>query len=230
MQLFCWNAFTGRLDGMYLLLAQVAVHHAQGIPLALVVLGSCLYGESWYDWTDVLDDLKRVVDRKQVTQEILKICYNALEDLVKEVFLQIACSFDGQKQINLMKELAHFVPNLMHGIQVLTEKAFINIGASHVPITHELLKEMATELVRQKSANKLWDSKFWILRDFCVYLPKYSAIRIAKDIMKKWSKPHEIPFSTTELAEFWSKISMHGSYVTTSGGIQDFQKPDFYKF
>ncbi|XP_062024571.1 uncharacterized protein LOC133740644 isoform X2 [Rosa rugosa] len=79
---------------------------------------------------------------------------------------------------------------------------------------HELLKEMATELVRQKSANKLWDSKFWILRDFCVYLPKYSAVRIAKDIMKKWSKPHEIPFSTIELAEFWSKITMHESLMS----------------
>lgn len=77
-------------------MAQVAVHHAQGIPLALVVLGSRLYGGSWYNWEDVLDDLKRV-DRKQNSQEILKICYNALEDSVKEVFLQIASSYKRRK-------------------------------------------------------------------------------------------------------------------------------------
>lgn len=40
-------------------MAQVAEHHAQGIPLALVVLGSRLYGERWDNREDVLDDLKR---------------------------------------------------------------------------------------------------------------------------------------------------------------------------
>lgn len=75
---------------------QVAEHHTQGIPLALVVLGSRLYGESWYNREDVLDDLKRV-DRNQNSQEILKICHNALEDSVKEVFLQIPSSYKRRK-------------------------------------------------------------------------------------------------------------------------------------
>lgn len=56
-------------------MVQAAVHHARSrhsISFNLVVLGSRLYGESWYDWEDVLDDLKRI---------------DALEDSVKEVFL-----------------------------------------------------------------------------------------------------------------------------------------------
>ncbi|XP_031251323.1 TMV resistance protein N-like [Pistacia vera] len=71
LQLFCWKAFRkGHPTDGYLELSVQMVSHAVGLPLALEVLGSFLFGRSEAEWKDALDRLKKVPDRRIF--EILK--------------------------------------------------------------------------------------------------------------------------------------------------------------
>ncbi|XP_062020808.1 disease resistance protein Roq1-like [Rosa rugosa] len=82
LQLFSWNASPkSRLSSDYEELANKAVHSAQGLPSALVLLGSLLCGkhlDQWQTVLSVLDNKKRVSNKKIL--EDLKITYIALEE------------------------------------------------------------------------------------------------------------------------------------------------------
>ncbi|KAH9725644.1 Disease resistance-like protein DSC1 [Citrus sinensis] len=69
------------------------VNYADGLPLALEIMGSFLFGMRKAEWKDALDRLKYVPDQKIF--EILKISYDGLQETEKKIFLDIACFFKG---------------------------------------------------------------------------------------------------------------------------------------
>ncbi|XP_037496739.1 LOW QUALITY PROTEIN: TMV resistance protein N [Jatropha curcas] len=93
--LFCKHALKQKFPRTgYFELSNMAIDHAQGIPLALKVLGSNLYGKSEEVWVDELEQLKGVFDEK--IKHILRISYDGLRENEKEIFLAIACMFKGE--------------------------------------------------------------------------------------------------------------------------------------
>ncbi|WRX27624.1 NB-ARC - like 10, partial [Theobroma cacao] len=62
----------------YVEYARSVVKHYGGLPLALQVLGSSLYGKSINVWTSALEKLKAIPDSK--IQKILRISYDSLKD------------------------------------------------------------------------------------------------------------------------------------------------------
>ncbi|KAI5349912.1 hypothetical protein L3X38_002803 [Prunus dulcis] len=60
LELFCWHAFKTSEPplGDYVKLAEHAIRHAQGLPLALKVLGSCLCGGDMDKWKALLEGFK----------------------------------------------------------------------------------------------------------------------------------------------------------------------------
>lgn len=128
-----------------------AVTYAQGLPLALVVLGSFLYGRSVHEWESQLDKLKQIPNKK--IYEILKISYDGLEDgTQKAIFLDIACFFRGMDKDYVMKvfHACNFKPII--GVQVLIEKSLISIENNKLQM-HDLLQAMGRQIVQQESPN-----------------------------------------------------------------------------
>ncbi|KAM5552746.1 hypothetical protein ABKV19_025117 [Rosa sericea] len=159
LELFSWNAF--QCNGPpndFVELANRAVSYAQGLPLALIVVGSHLFARSKEQWDDALDSYKRVPHKK--IQDILKISFDALEeDYVKELFLDLACFFNGKDIDDVLPILVACHHNPIYGIELLKEKALITMDECYIWM-HDLIEEMGKEIVRQEGelgeSSRLW--------------------------------------------------------------------------
>ncbi|BBN68800.1 Putative disease resistance TIR-NBS-LRR class protein [Prunus dulcis] len=162
LELFCWHAFkrSGPPLGDYVKLAERAIRYAQGLPLALKVLGCCLCGGSIDKWEAALDGFKST---KKI-QDVLKISYNALDHSVQEVFLDIACFFKGKDTKYVTEILAACGLNASYSIEVLIEKALISV--EHGVRMHDLLEEMGKDIVQQESPTEAGGrSRLWFHED-----------------------------------------------------------------
>ena len=91
LKLFCLKAFKNEQPKKgYMQLSQEVVKYADGLPLALVTLGSFLVGRTIEEWQSALHSFKKT---KGEIFNILKISYDGLEEMWKEIFLDIACFF-----------------------------------------------------------------------------------------------------------------------------------------
>ncbi|KAG6676439.1 hypothetical protein I3842_15G151400 [Carya illinoinensis] len=150
LQLFSWHAFKKDkpIDG-FVQLSEHALRCARGLPLALVVLGSDIYGRSLHEWKSALDKCKRLPNKN--IHKILRISYDDLDDNEKDIFLDIACFFKGKDADYVIKILdsCGFFPDI--GIRVLTDKSLIAIEENNRLVMHDLIQEMGREIVRQES-------------------------------------------------------------------------------
>ncbi|KAK9200147.1 hypothetical protein WN944_015343 [Citrus x changshan-huyou] len=103
-QLFCLKAFeTQKPREEYVHLSQLVVNYAGGLPLALKVLGSFLFGRPVDEWTSTLERLKREPENEIL--DILQISFDGLKEAEKEIFLDVACFFKGEKRDYVSKIL-----------------------------------------------------------------------------------------------------------------------------
>ena len=75
----------------YLKLSKQFVNYANGLPLAIEVLGSFLFNRSEKEWESALNRLNEFPDKD--VMKILQISFDGLHETEKEVFLHIACFF-----------------------------------------------------------------------------------------------------------------------------------------
>lgn len=150
LQLFSWNAFKrSEPKDTYLDISNRAVCYAEGLPLALTILGSDLCGRSIHQWESALDKYKRTPNRK--VQDILRISFDGLEENEKEIFLYIACFFKGEIMEYASKALRACDLHPVIGIAVLVDKSLINLDEKGVMSMHDLIQDMGKEIVRQES-------------------------------------------------------------------------------
>ncbi|QHO04214.1 TMV resistance protein N [Arachis hypogaea] len=170
-QLFCEKAFDDNItmscdeiSREYKKLTDLALEYAQGLPLAIKVLGSYLRGRDISVWRSALDRLKD--NPKKEIADVLQLSFDGLEPLEKEIFLDIACFFDYQHK--------WFVEDLWYcrglhpkiGISVLIDKSLITIDEGYIRM-HDLLQELGMRIVRQSAPNEPWKwSRIWCKEDF----------------------------------------------------------------
>ncbi|KAJ9707483.1 hypothetical protein PVL29_002493 [Vitis rotundifolia] len=121
--------------------------YTQGLPLALKVLGSLLFGRSKHEWEGELDKLKRIPNME--IQRVLQISYDCLTDNEKDIFLDIACFFlwEDNDYVTKILDSCNFFPT--SGIKALINKSLITIFDNKLKM-HDLLQEMGREVVRKK--------------------------------------------------------------------------------
>ncbi|PRQ19338.1 putative winged helix-turn-helix DNA-binding domain-containing protein [Rosa chinensis] len=146
LELFSRTVFKNRpLDG-FAVLTERAICYAQGLPLALTVLGFSLCNKNVDLWEAALQDFKSPKIR-----EVLQISYDGLDDTVKEIFLDIACFFKGESTNHVIQTLeAYRGKHAKYGINVLIDKALINTSRGCIWM-HDLLEEMGRDIVHQQS-------------------------------------------------------------------------------
>nr|XP_043631884.1 disease resistance protein Roq1-like [Erigeron canadensis] len=136
------------------------VEYASGLPLALKVLGSFLYDKNEEEWISALDRLKDIPEKEIV--ETLKISYDGLNTLEKELFLDIACflRFSTPHDAMEMLEACGYYPHI--GIKILREKALITINRDGEFDMHDLIQEMGHFIVRGENPdNPEKHSRVW---------------------------------------------------------------------
>jgi len=152
LRLFNLNAFKqNHLESEYHELSKKVVNYAKGIPLVLKVLGHLLHGKDKETWESQLERLKKVQNRK--IHDIIKLSYNDLDRDEKEIFLDIACFFDGLnlkvKYINyLLKDHDYSVVAVL---ERLKDKALISVSQENGVSMHNIIQETAWQIAREES-------------------------------------------------------------------------------
>ncbi|KAL4592589.1 hypothetical protein LXL04_005589 [Taraxacum kok-saghyz] len=145
-------------------LSEEVVSYAGGLPLALTVLGSFLCGRNIGQWESALARLKEIPDKD--IQRILRISFDGLEQVEKDLFLDIACLFRWKKKDRAMKlfNACGFHPVI--GVEVLRQKALIVINGYGEFDMHDLVQEMGHYIVREKHPkNPEKHSRVWKKED-----------------------------------------------------------------
>ncbi|CAI9298947.1 unnamed protein product [Lactuca saligna] len=155
----------------YTVQSKLFVHHCMGHPLALKVLGSSLHGNTKDVWEDTMRKLQ-VVPNPEI-QKVLQISFETLsDDKDKDLFLHVACFFEGEEKEYIVKLLAQCDLYPVVGIKNLMDRCLLNVEHGRVTM-HQLIKEMGREVVRQESPkdpgkrSRLWQDEdcFNVLRD-----------------------------------------------------------------
>ncbi|MED6210720.1 hypothetical protein PIB30_066791 [Stylosanthes scabra] len=149
-RLFCLNAFDKiHPEAGYEEISKMAVSYANGIPLALKVLGRFLYSKTREQWESALEKLKIYPDTEIFN--VLKLNYDGLDDLESEIFLEIAFFYKGKDKYVIIQflELCGFFPDI--GIDNPSRRALITISDDDNIGIHDLIEQMGREIVRQES-------------------------------------------------------------------------------
>ncbi|XP_062086549.1 disease resistance-like protein DSC1 [Humulus lupulus] len=172
LQLFSLHAFKQYYPmDVYSKQAKVAVQYAKGIPLVLKVLGSLLRGKNQKEWMSALSKMKKFPNME--VQKVLKISYDELDDEEKNIFLDIACFFNLMDRDEVEGILLGFDYSATIGIKDLSDKSLITIDFDNKIQMHDLVQEMAWEIVRQQSTIDLGKrSRLWLAQDVCHVLKR----------------------------------------------------------
>ncbi|KAG5227069.1 TMV resistance protein [Salix suchowensis] len=149
-------------------LSKQVVGYANGLPLALEVIGSFLHGRDIHDWGSAIDRLNDFLDNK--INGVLRISFDGLHELEKKIFLDIACFLKGFKKDRIIRILHGHEFYAQIGTQVLIEKSLISVSRDQVWM-HTLLQKMGKEIVRLESPEKPGRrSRLWRYEDACLAL------------------------------------------------------------
>ena len=163
LQLFSLKAFKKpRPEENYVQLSKDIVNYAQGLPLALEVFGSLLFGSTMKEWKSARDLLKENPNAEILDK--LKISYDGLEDWQQKLFLDIACFFNGANIGCIQHKLEGLGYHPIIDIEVLEDKSLITISEYRTLRMHNLLRKMGQKIVHDESAepgkrNRLCDDK-----------------------------------------------------------------------
>jgi hypothetical protein len=154
LRLFSWKAFKKpHPEKNYMQLSKDVVSYAQGLPLALEVFGSYLYGRRIEFWISARDQLKEKPKAKILDK--LKISFDGLEeDSEKQLFLDIACFYDVvyRDRMRHIRESLGYYPDI--NLDVLVDKSLLTISSWGSLRMHDLLRKMGQQIVHCESAEE----------------------------------------------------------------------------
>ncbi|XP_017439629.1 disease resistance protein Roq1-like isoform X1 [Vigna angularis] len=163
------------------------VTYASGIPLALEVIGSNLFGKSVQEWESAIKQYKRIPNNKIL--EILKVSFDSLGEEEKSVFLDIACCFKGYKLTEIEEKLRALYDNCMkYHIGVLVEKSLIKFSHDERVTFHDLIEDMGKRIDRQQSPREPGKRRrLWLQEDIIQVLKDKSGTSEIKIICLHFS-------------------------------------------
>ncbi|XP_028760659.1 TMV resistance protein N-like [Neltuma alba] len=165
LKLLSWHAFEKEnMDSNYIEACNRAINYSCGFPLVLEVIGSNLRGEGVNLWNSALDQFKSIPHESILGA--FKLSYDTLEEVEKQVFLDLACFFNGEK-LALVNDMLQSVRGirLEYAIKVLIDKSLIKIERDCVTI-HDLIEDTGKEIVRQESPYEPGGrSRLWFYKD-----------------------------------------------------------------
>ncbi|XP_021814701.1 TMV resistance protein N-like isoform X2 [Prunus avium] len=165
VKLFSRKAFKkDQVGENFLKLSKNVVEYASGLPLALTVLGSFLFGKSIEQWSSALDRLKENLDKGII--DVLKVSFDTLQVTEKKVFLDIACFFKGEDKDHVAKILesgCRYRPDI--DIKVLIDKSLVTLVGRKLCM-HDLIQELGWEIVRRECCEDPGKrSRLWLPKD-----------------------------------------------------------------
>ncbi|XVE78620.1 hypothetical protein DITRI_Ditri13aG0160800 [Diplodiscus trichospermus] len=218
LQLFCKYAFNQpHPDVHFRHLSDRVLKYAKGIPIALKVLGAAFYQKVVEYWESALNTLKEYPEPK--VHNLLKISFDGLSDVERNIFLDIACFFKSYDRDRVTKILKSCYGDAAYcGISNISDRCLLNITEHNRLWMHDLLLEMGQNIVRQESKKpgkrtRLWSPKdvYHVLKDnkgtksiegIFLDMSQIDVIQLHPDV---FAKMHNLKF----IKFHYSRISRH---------------------
>ncbi|KAI9127405.1 hypothetical protein K1719_001964 [Acacia pycnantha] len=165
LKLLTWHAFEKvNVDSNYMKVCKRVTHYCCGFPLVLEVIGSYLYGKEVHQWSSALDQFKSIPDGTVLNA--LKLSFHMLEEVEKQVFLDLACFFNGKKSAHV-NDMLQCIRGIQpeYAIRNLVDKSLIKIKNDYITM-HDLIEDLGKEIVRQESSYEPGErSRLWFYQD-----------------------------------------------------------------
>ena len=148
-QLFSKCAFKkDKPEADYLRLTNQFICYANGLPLALQIIGSDLHGRSIHEWESVLEKYKKILNKD--IQDILKVSFEGLDKSEQDIFLDIACFFKGWSKNYVVDILTACDLHPDYNIPNLIDKCLIRVEFGKLWM-HDLIQKMGRQIVQEES-------------------------------------------------------------------------------
>ncbi|RVW64945.1 Disease resistance-like protein DSC1 [Vitis vinifera] len=192
--------------------------YAQGLPLALKVLGCSLCDRNADYWTDMLNQLKKFPNEE--IQEVLQISFRGLKDNEKDIFLDIACFFRGRGKTFVRKILESCGFTVVSGIENLIDKSLITLTRDNRLEMHDLLQEMGWQIVRKTSKEPGKRSRLWEQKDISHILKWETGAQEVEGIFFNLSGLEEMNFTTKAFSQMTNLrlLEIYRSNLRDTGG------------
>lgn len=150
LRLFSQSAFEhGPPTHVYEKWSDDIVKLAGGLPLALNVYGSLLYGKDENYWKEMLKKLREYPPEDVLGR--LEVVFARLDSNQQDTFMYIACFLKG-RDMDLVKDILKDIGLYSEcGITDLMNKFLITINLEDYVWMHDLLQQMCWEILRKKS-------------------------------------------------------------------------------
>ncbi|XP_028802458.1 TMV resistance protein N-like [Neltuma alba] len=146
-ELLCSQAFQGGYPiGEFREMIDRVLEYANGLPLAIEILGSSFFGKGIAEWRSLLDR-EEIIPPYEIIR-VLRKSFDELDHMSKEMFLDIACFFVG-KDINCVKEILHDCIDCSVDIEILIQKSVITIANERIQM-HSMLQAMGRDIIRRQ--------------------------------------------------------------------------------
>nr|XP_023873789.1 TMV resistance protein N-like [Quercus suber] len=190
LKLFSLKAFKqdSPLKG-YEALSENFIYYAQGLPLALKVLGSFMFNRNLDAWESELGRLKESLEWEIL--DVLRISFDGLRITEQKIFLDIACFFKGMTKDRVASILrtSHYRPHI--DIDVLVEKSLIIISNGTMQM-HDLIQELGKEIVCYESLDEPGGrSRLWLKEDILRVLKDNTGTKKVEGIFINPSKEED---------------------------------------
>ncbi|KAM5575899.1 TMV resistance protein N-like [Rosa sericea] len=182
LELFGMKAFKkDQLVGEdFLELSKEFLKYANGLPLAIKVLGSSVHGKNVKLWSSALDRLKSNPQKKIIN--VFKVSFDGLEETEKKIFLDIACFFKGWyiDQVTRILQGTDHCPDI--DIEVLVNKSLVTLFGRKL-LMHDLIQELGWEIVRQECREEPGKrSRLWLPNEIIRVLDRSKATSAIQSI------------------------------------------------
>ena len=144
-------------------LSNHVVEYANGNPFVLKVMaGNFSYGERIFEWKSSLEIIKDSLQRDFLN--IYRISFDSLDEESKNIFLHIACFFNGKKVDRVLQVLDFCGFYSRIGMKVLIDKSLVTIS-NNILRMNRLVEEMGRTIVRREcelhcgKCSRLWDHR-----------------------------------------------------------------------
>ncbi|KAK1430045.1 hypothetical protein QVD17_12519 [Tagetes erecta] len=160
LRLFCYHAFSQDrpMEG-YLEHSRRVVRHCEGLPLALQVMGSSLFGRNLDFWSSALEKLEAIPDER--IRKTLEVSYKSLhDDHDKRLFLVIAWCYVGEDMNDVVKKLEEEDFYSKVGMENLMDRSLISVDKDNKLVMHHLIRDMARAIIGQDTVDSPWRHSF----------------------------------------------------------------------
>ncbi|XLU99527.1 hypothetical protein S245_013867 [Arachis hypogaea] len=177
------------------------VKYSGGLPLALQVLGSYLNGRPIVVWHSAIEKIKQFSHSEII--DVLKISFDGLDDMEKNIFLDIACFFKGYEKGNVTRILEGCGYQAELGLHILINRSLVTINKYDQLEMHDLLEEMGKRIVIQESPNDPSKrSRLWCYEDLNSVLAQKKGTEAIQSIVLNSSSEKHLRF------EAFSKLKL----------------------